>query len=777
MNPIDKVLQALDQHGKQPFKRGKGWRALCPAHDDHHPSLDITETPTGKVLLKCWSHDCNVKQITAAIGLSVGDLFCTPSSSQGHSKKQTRRTRSQKPKGDTDEPMQTFSTPEDAFEHLFKQHGRTRYPIWEYHNNASEIVAYIIRFDPKEEPKFFLPISRRGESWVVKAPLGPRPLYNLPQVLASKSQILMPEGEKCADIAKQLGFVGTTTMGGADAARQSDLRPLEGREVWILPDNNKPGRRYAETLLKQFGKLKIRPKIKVLELPGLLEGEDIEQFRDRYRQQGMSDEEIGQLILKLGEEPPFYEWPPQQESRTDTVCQAISDGKTSPKIGVLNTVRASQIKLEPIEWFWEDYIPFGCITVLVGLPKMGKSQVACNLAAIASRGGLFPNGTISPKCEVLYCSVEDDAATVLAPRLVANQANLNAIHFPTGVTTRKNRDESKTQTQANEDDPNDTEEEYWNLLHLPALENCLNEKKDIRLIVIDPMGSYVGGTTEVSVDNKIRDVLIPLHNLAQERKIAVLLVCHVGKSKRENADQNILGGTGIHAVARASFHVQPNKEEPETRLFVPGKGNLSKAPPGWKIWFEDFKLPNEEGKVIKTSRVCWSEEPIEGVEADDHYQEQGNEFGRRGPKAIKLDEAKDWLVALLKDGEKSAVEVYEKASSVGIPKSTLNRAKTVLKIDPKKKGTSWYWSLPLTHEKPEYLEHLEQTNLENPTDLEDTQEGENLSISEDTQVSPVSESCCLPNCQEEQATETDDASRPLVARNLFEEYLDQCLPD
>lgn len=34
-------------------KTSRGWRAPCPAHDDRHPSLDITETPDGRVLFIC----------------------------------------------------------------------------------------------------------------------------------------------------------------------------------------------------------------------------------------------------------------------------------------------------------------------------------------------------------------------------------------------------------------------------------------------------------------------------------------------------------------------------------------------------------------------------------------------------------------------------------------------------------------------------------------------------------------------------------------------------
>jgi putative DNA primase/helicase len=36
-------------------RSGGGWRSLCPAHDDHDPSLDITEDKNGKILVTCRS--------------------------------------------------------------------------------------------------------------------------------------------------------------------------------------------------------------------------------------------------------------------------------------------------------------------------------------------------------------------------------------------------------------------------------------------------------------------------------------------------------------------------------------------------------------------------------------------------------------------------------------------------------------------------------------------------------------------------------------------------
>lgn len=69
--PIDKLLPKLSK--VKPGKAG-AWTACCPAHDDKSPSLKITETADGVVLLKCWA-GCSFSEIVAAVELKEYDLF------------------------------------------------------------------------------------------------------------------------------------------------------------------------------------------------------------------------------------------------------------------------------------------------------------------------------------------------------------------------------------------------------------------------------------------------------------------------------------------------------------------------------------------------------------------------------------------------------------------------------------------------------------------------------------------------------------------------------
>ena len=56
-------------------KGSKGrWTACCPAHNDKNPSLAITQTDDGRILLKCFA-GCSAYEIVKAVGMDLTDLF------------------------------------------------------------------------------------------------------------------------------------------------------------------------------------------------------------------------------------------------------------------------------------------------------------------------------------------------------------------------------------------------------------------------------------------------------------------------------------------------------------------------------------------------------------------------------------------------------------------------------------------------------------------------------------------------------------------------------
>lgn len=74
-NPFNLIVSRL-QNVKSASSYPGERRALacCPAHNDHHPSLDVRELGDGRVLVVCRA-GCGWLDILQAVGLEKADLF------------------------------------------------------------------------------------------------------------------------------------------------------------------------------------------------------------------------------------------------------------------------------------------------------------------------------------------------------------------------------------------------------------------------------------------------------------------------------------------------------------------------------------------------------------------------------------------------------------------------------------------------------------------------------------------------------------------------------
>ena len=59
--------------------------------------------------------------------------------------------------------------------------------------------------------------------------------------------------------------------------------------------------------------------------------------------------------------------------------------------------KMSDIKPQPINWLWKDYIAKGTFTLITGEPELGKSQITLSMAAIVTTGENWP--VSGEKCE------------------------------------------------------------------------------------------------------------------------------------------------------------------------------------------------------------------------------------------------------------------------------------------------------------------------------------------------------------------------------------------
>jgi putative DNA primase/helicase len=115
--------------------------------------------------------------------------------------------------------------------------------------------------------------------------------------------------------------------------------------------------------------------------------------------------------------------------------------------------------------------------MLAGEPGLGKSQLAAFLAAIVTTSGDWPNGEGSADLgSVIVLSAEDDAADTIIPRLTAAGADLSRVHIVSAVATDDHKGRRLFNLQTD----------------LSSLEEAIAHLGDVRLVIIDPVSSYLG---------------------------------------------------------------------------------------------------------------------------------------------------------------------------------------------------------------------------------------------------------------------------------------------
>ena len=362
--------------------------------------------------------------------------------------------------------------------------------------------------------------------------------------------------------------------------------------------------------------------------------------------------------------------------------EAVPNGKTEANLRNKKNTRKrgsfpvyrkmSEIEPQPINWLWEDYIAKGTFTLITGEPDLGKSQITLSMTAIVTTGGNWPAS--SEKCEegnVIILSDEDNLEKTIRPRLEANGANLEKIHYLDGIGKGDSNSDC----------------ELFNLKsNLTQLETMINEIKGISMIVIDPLSAYLAGVD--TYNNKdVRSMLAPLSNLAGRYDIAIVCVEHPPKSSNGRAMNQVGGSIAFVAASRSAYLVSKDPEDEERRLFLKIKNNLSNYSGGISFTVESHKLPNG----IEISKVVWGDEPVK-ITADEvlAYYNQ-TEFQH------KKESRKKWLQEELADGPKNAAEVEKKALTQGMTEKQLRTAKEYAGVSSDKTDFDGGWDLSLSN--------------------------------------------------------------------------------
>lgn len=646
--PLEKVLTRLPEAKPN----GDGYLALCPAHDDHNPSLSIDEADDGTVLLTCRSHRCTPKDITAAIGLTLRDLFPRRIDS---SPKRTVNIPSVNRKIPDKPTGPTFPTSQAAIESLEARRGR-RSAEWTYRDTNCEPICMVLRWDLDEGKKDIRPVSKRDDRWVIEAMPEPRTLYRLPELL-EEDLVFVCEGEKAADAVRGLGLTATTASGGSGSASKTDWSPLAGKTVVLLPDNDLPGQKYVDWPARHLPTLNPPATIKIVTLPNLPDKGDAVDWIDSRDSQ--SDDELREALLKMVEQAPVLSNLPQSPN-TDAAPQRTDD-KSRP--GLL-TVNLADVEPKEVTWLWKSRIPLGKITLIGGDPGLGKSTMTMDIAARVTRGDGWPDDRDyrAPPAKVLLFNSEDDIADTIRPRLDTAGAIVANVIVTQGVPTMDH-------------EGNPSARGFDLSRDLPRLTHELEKHADIRLVIIDPISAYCGKVDSHN-NTDVRGMLAPLAELAAKYSVAMILVTHLSKGTSGRAVYRAMGSLAFAAAARAVWAVDKDPDDPERRLWVPVKFNCGPMPTGLAY--------------RSTGRIVWDDKPVLQT-ADELLCGDG-----ASPRNAQEAPATQWLIDFLTNGPQDAIEVFSQAEQCGFSRSQINKAKSKAGVTSARKGFGngkWEWSL------------------------------------------------------------------------------------
>lgn len=266
-SPIERLLSLLES--VKTTSPGH-WMALCPAHDDHNPSLSITVNQNA-ILVHCLA-GCETKTIIEKLGLNMADLFL-----DSH-----------------------------------KQLSRRIEAIYRY-TDANGTPYEVVR----KRPKGFYQRQPNGKGGYVSDEHGKyvmagivHTLYHqdeLPKAILTSQRIHIAEGEKDVDNLRSLGLIATCNPMGAGKWKPEYSETLIGAIVVIIADKDKAGRDHAQEVARSlFGKART---IKVLELPGD-EVKDASDWLEGGKTVGQLNELVNacpewQPMLSLASQPPL----------------------------------------------------------------------------------------------------------------------------------------------------------------------------------------------------------------------------------------------------------------------------------------------------------------------------------------------------------------------------------------------------------------------------------------------------------------------------------------
>lgn len=330
-----------------------------------------------------------------------------------------------------------------------------------------------------------------------------------------------------------------------------------------------------------------------------------------------------------------------------------------------SVIRLCDVKAKPIRWLWDGHIPHGSMTLVIGDPGLGKSQLTLDIAARVSRGTPWPDNARCELGNVLLIASEDSVERTLMTRLQASGADLARVSVLDTI------------------DAGGGKQRMFNLAEDLAFLEQMIVDNHIEMVVIDPLNGYLGNANAWK-ESEVRNILAPACKIADRHDVVLLGVMHLNKDNTRSAIHRVIGSVAFGAVTRSMFAVAPHPQYASIRYFVSVKQNYAKQPPT-----KAFVIGDGSG-------LTWDGKDYPDVTADSLLAITGapeDKAERRNARA--------WLYATLEMGPVKTQDIVRLAKRAAITDRSLHKAKYDLRVKSVKVavpgvlgGGHWEWRLP-----------------------------------------------------------------------------------
>ncbi|QVU16128.1 MULTISPECIES: AAA family ATPase [unclassified Wolbachia] len=368
---------------------------------------------------------------------------------------------------------------------------------WNYYDESDQVIVTVYRYNT-DSGKRYLPFDVKRSSFTLPET---RPLYNIPGIVKSDKVILV-EGEKCADALIEQGMTATTAMLGANAPiEKTDWSPLKGKHVIIWPDNDEPGKQYAEKVVKKLTFLGVL-SLTLLEIP-------------ENKPKGWDSADGIEEKMNI---PEFIE----DNSKKIIVKQLLNIQEWSVE-RFIGPVPEQKFLVEGL-------FPLGVTSILAAMGDTGKGMLLLDLALkVASRKdqpcGFGP--LVTEHGSVVIFSAEDDMSEIHR-RLERLDSQCERLKYKDRlfIVPLPNVSGSLTIIKSVSGKVIETSPEF------ELITKQLNKIKNLKLIVFDPLASFVHA--DLNTDPAVGDYLMSLlSDLAGSTGASIITAHHMRKPKSE----------------------------------------------------------------------------------------------------------------------------------------------------------------------------------------------------------------------------------------------------